>query len=134
MPDAHALPQDETAERGLIGCLCETATVPDWFDPAWIFHDGRRALFCALDMLRHEGELQPLLDPLNIPHLERTRYANGERAAGMVEQAQTWPCADDPRCELVRCLDEVTHYGLIDYYSDRVRQAHKRRLAWEATR
>lgn len=124
------LPHDEQAERGLIGCLCETAQPPENFDPAWIYHSGRRALFLALDMLRNEGDIVPMIDSLNPHHVERVRFANAELAAGMVEQAGTWDCVGDPRRELLMCLDESTHYQLIDYYARRLQAAARRRMGF----
>ena len=62
------------------GKAAETAQPPDNFDPIWIYHSGRRALFLALDMLRNGGDIVPMIDSLNPHHVERVRVR--ERRTG----------------------------------------------------
>jgi hypothetical protein len=124
-PIPRPIPQDEHAERGLIGCLLQTGTSDD-MDPAHVLHDGRRLIVNTLDLLRAEGLL----------HTPRTTHPGHERESGLanaelvvheIERMGLWPCGSDPRHEIRECLDMATEPSMIDVYIRRLAEAYCRR-------
>lgn len=126
---ADTLPQNIHAERGLVGCMLETATPSEDFDPLWIVDAGRRALMLALDALRAEGLLSVPADYANAQDSYRCALTNGTLVVDLVERLNTWPRVDDPRVELAWCLDVGTQPMLIDVYERQLRETHAARGA-----
>lgn len=131
----HPVPQDEHAERGLIGCMLQTATSDD-LDPAHVMHEGRRLIVNTLDLLRAEGLLHT--PRTNHPgHEQECGLANAELVAHELTRLGKWTSGTDLRHELRQCLDHATTPALIDHYIKRLATAarlreciviHERRL------
>lgn len=122
------IPQDPQAERGLIGCMLYGAKSDD-LDPLILFNEGRQLIVVTIETLQQAGTwVTP--KSTQFQHLQEAARSNLERVAAGVESiSDLWPTISDARNELLQCFESVTQPEDIDYFLDRLNEAHSRREA-----
>ncbi len=124
------IPQDQDAERGLIGCLLYGAKSDD-IETDVIFNEGRQLIIVTIETLQHSGSL---VNPksTSFHDLQEAARSNLERvAAGLDIISDYWPNAGDGKAELVQCFESITRPEDVDYFLGRLKEVHCRREAIE---
>lgn len=122
------IPQDQQAERGLIGCLLYGAK-SDEIDPYVLFNEGRQLIVITIETLQQSGTW---VNPKSTQYhnLQEAARSNLERvAAGLDSISDLWPTISDARNELVQCFESVTRPEDVDYFLGRLNEVHSRREA-----
>ena len=122
----NEVPQDENAERCVLGSMLQTYN-DERLDADLFVHEGRRAIFLAIDAMKADGGLILPEGFSDVYALDAIARENANRVAGFIERAGTWKATGGPESELRECVTAVTQGVLIDHYTGLLIASWKRR-------
>lgn len=131
-PVPQQLPDDQHAERGVIGCWLRHWK-DDNLDPAWFTDERLLLMFLAVDAIDANGELIAPKNRYEFIEQREIGRANAELASYLIERCNLWDFASDVRQLFGACLGEVTQPQMVDWYVRRMKEVFfQRREIWSA--
>ena len=124
-PNRNEVPQDENAERCVLGSMLQTYN-DERLNADLFVREGRRTIFLAIQAMKADGGLISPGGFSDVYALDATARENANRVTGFIERAGTWKAVSGPESELRECVAAVTQGVLIDHYTDLLIASWKR--------